>query len=89
MEKIENLKIGDNVYSLDKDKFVEWEIININPKNSRFFIILNTETGDVRQIHWKKLQYSGYDSEFFSISKIDLIDKYEKENFFIINKLKN
>lgn len=89
MEKQET-KIGDTIYSLKRDDVIEWEIISKNPKNGRFFIIINKATESIRQIHWKDLEYDdSYDEEFFSRSKDELLKRYKKYTNYIINRINN
>lgn len=87
MHKTDSTKVGDTIYSLDGYEIKEWEIIAINPKNSRFFIVVNKETSGVRQVHWKTLEYGGDHVEYFSLSKSDLIERYKKRNSYIIAEL--
>ncbi len=87
MNKIDNVKTGDVIYSLDRDEIVEWAIIGENPQNDRFFIIINKLTNVVREVHWKTLEYGDDKVNYFSLSKIELIERYKKRSAHIIREL--
>jgi hypothetical protein len=73
-------KIGDTIYSLNKDNVVEWEIIGKNPKNSRFFIIIDKNNNhSIKEVHWKTLQYGDvYDGlNVYSRSKSELLKRFK------------
>ena len=85
--KTDSTVVGDTIYSLDGDEIKEWEIIMINPKNNRFFIVVNNETKSLKQIHWKTLEYGSDHVEFFSLSKTELIERYKNRSDYIIAKI--
>lgn len=87
MHKTNNIKVGDIVFSLDNMNIIEWEIILINPNNKRFFIILNKETSEIRQIHWKSLEYGTDEKEFFSLSIEEVFERYKKRTSYVISNL--
>jgi len=87
MYKTDNTKVGDTIFSLDRDEIKEWEIILKNPKNSRFFIIVNKETESIKQIHWKTLEYGGDHVEFFSLNRNELIERYKNRADYVISKI--
>lgn len=88
MYKTDNIKTGDTIYSLDRDNIAEWEILGKNPKNERFFIIVNKETNAIKQVHWKTIEYGTNNTEeFFSVSLDDLLDNFRTHANRIISNI--
>jgi len=88
MAKTDNTKVGDTVFSLDNGWVVEWEIIAVNPKNERFFIIQNKELDQViNQVHWKTLEYGGDTKNFYSLTKNDLLDRFKEYTDYVIKHI--
>ena len=87
MHKTDDTKIGDIIFSLNSENIIEWEIIGINPNNKRYFIILNKETNEIRQIHWKTEEYGTEEKEFFSLSEAELFERYKKRTSYVISHL--
>lgn len=87
MYKTDNIKEGDTVYSLYRDEIVEWEILGKNPKNTRFFIVINKETQAIKQVHWKTFEYGTDHEEFFSLNLDDLLDNFRTRANRIISNI--
>ncbi len=87
MGKTEKTKVGDTIFSLNNDSIVEWEIIAINPKNKRFFIIVSKERDSITQVHWKTLEYGGDNKNFLSLTKADLLQRFKSYANGVITNL--
>ena len=77
IHKTDKIKAGDTIFSLDNKKIVEWEIIGMNPKNNRLFIVINNDNSNISQIHWKTLEYGGDNINFFSLTKDELLERFK------------
>jgi hypothetical protein len=83
------METGDIIYSLSPtNKILDWEFLMVNPRNKRFFIFTNCESGNIAQVHWKTLEYGTDTDNFFSRTKKELLERYEKHTNEVKEELK-
>lgn len=86
--RVDSLKSEDLVFSLEGDEVHEWEVVSINPKNVRFFIVTDKSNGNIKQVHWKTLEYGGDNVNFFSLTKVDLLNRFLNNSNHILDKIR-
>ena len=79
---MEEIKIGQKLYFIENDVIVEWEVINKNPNNTRFLILISGEI--IRQVHWKDIIYGIQ----YNTCPETLVKTYEENVLARIDKLK-
>ena len=78
MSKVDDIKIGDSIFSIKGTELKEWKHTGFNPNNTRFLILLAKEDTEIRQIHWKDLDYGDvYSNECFSLTKEEVVERFK------------
>jgi hypothetical protein len=85
------MKKGSKLYGIDNykntcPKIIEWVVLKVNPSNERLYIVINKKTGEVKNVHYKTLEYGGDFENFFSTTREEVIERF---SYRINNILKN
>lgn len=92
MHKTDSLKDGDVVYCLEKGVIREWKILMTNPKNGRYYIVIDNKEHEssIKQVSWKSLEYfcSYYPSDMvWGITKEDVVERLKIANQYIYDNI--